>query len=191
MNKNIDYIVVGLGNVGKQYEMTRHNMGFMVLDFIAEKNGFNFKKIKFKSLISEIRIFDKKVLFMKPSTFMNNSGEAVIEAMNFYKLNMDKIIVIYDDISLDLGNIRIRKKGSDGGHNGIKNIIYLTRTDVFSRIRVGVSGKPHPDYVLTDWVLSRFKIEEKDALNRSLRLSYKGLELIIKDSIDLAMNMYN
>ena len=134
----VEYLIVGLGNPGTQYENTRHNAGFMAVDTLAEKLGVQIKKLKFKSLIADCVIEGKNCLLMKPSTFMNNSGEAVSEAMSFYKLAPQNILVMYDDISLDVGRTRIRRKGSDGGHNGIKSIILLTNSDAFPRVKIGV-----------------------------------------------------
>ena len=156
----ISHIIVGLGNPGTKYENTRHNAGFMAVDTLAEKYNSPIKKIKFKSLISNTMINGKNCLLMKPSTFMNNSGQAVVEAMNFYKIPIENILVIYDDISLEPSKIRIRRKGSDGGHNGIKSIIYLTGSDAFPRIKIGVGKKPHMNYNLADWVLSDFTKDE-------------------------------
>ena len=138
-----EFIICGLGNPGTQYENTRHNAGFMALDTLAEDLKADVKKLKFKSLTADVNIDGVRCLLMKPTTFMNNSGEAVIEALNFYKLPPEKLLVIYDDISLDVGRMRIRKKGSDGGHNGIKSIIYLTGSDTFPRIKIGVGAKPN------------------------------------------------
>ena len=153
---NFDYMIVGLGNPGKQYESTRHNAGFICLDLLAEKYSISVKKLKFKSLLGEGRIEGKRCLLLKPQTFMNLSGEAVRDAAEFYKIPPENIIVIYDDISLDPGKLRIRRKGSDGGHNGMKNILYHLKSDGFPRIKVGVGAKPNPEYDLADWVLSRF-----------------------------------
>ena len=140
----VEFLIVGLGNPGRQYENTRHNAGFITLDVIAEKAGARVDRIKFKGLCGEGMLGGKKVLFLKPSTFMNLSGQSVQEAMSFYKLPPEKVLVIFDDISLDPGKLRIRRKGSDGGHNGIKNIIYLSGKDTFPRIKMGVGKSPTP-----------------------------------------------
>lgn len=187
----IDYIVVGLGNIGKEYEMTRHNMGFMVLDKMAEIWNFELKKEKFQAVISKTKILDKNILFMKPSTYMNNSGLAVVKAVNFYKTSLENVIVIYDDITLDLGKIKIKNNGSSGGHNGIKSIIELTDNNDFIRIKVGISKKPNKDYTLADWVISKFKKEEKELLNKGIKLASEAVGLIIKDGLESAMNKYN
>ena len=160
----VEYLIVGLGNPGTQYENTRHNAGFMAVDTLAEKLGVQIKKLKFKSLIADCAIEGKHCLLMKPSTFMNNSGEAVREAMDFYKLPPENILVLYDDISLDVGRTRIRRKGSDGGHNGIKSIILLTISDAFPRVKIGVGEKHHADFHLAYWLLYVLKKEDGDAL---------------------------
>ncbi len=186
-----EHIIVGLGNPGTQYEDTRHNAGFMTMDVIAEEIGVQIKKLKFKSLTADVMFGGRRCLLLKPSTFMNNSGEAVVQALEFYKLTPDNMTVIYDDIALDVGRIRIRQKGSDGGHNGMKSIIYLTGSDSFSRIRIGVGAKPHPDYPLADWVLSRFKKEEGEKLEAALKNAAAAAELIVSGKINEAMNKFN
>lgn len=187
----VQYIVCGLGNPGTQYENTRHNAGFMAVDAIAQKIGADVKKLKFKSLTADVTLGGVRCLLMKPSTFMNNSGEAVAEAMNFYKLTSDKLLIIYDDISLDVGRLRIRQKGSDGGHNGIKSIILHTNSDKFPRIRIGVGAKPHPDYDLADWVLSGFPKEQAADLEQSLSNAAAAAELMVQGKINEAMNKFN
>jgi PTH1 family peptidyl-tRNA hydrolase len=136
------YLILGLGNPGKEYEYTRHNAGFLFLDYLSNKFNIKINKIKFKGLYGEGNINGEKIIFLKPSTYMNKSGESLIEAMNYYKINPTNIIVVYDDVSLELGKIRIREKGSAGGHNGIKSIIHLCNTEVFKRIKIGVNS-PH------------------------------------------------
>ena len=187
----VEYIIVGLGNPGIQYQDTRHNAGFMAIDTIAEKYGADVKRIKFKSLCGECTMGGKKCLLMKPSTYMNNSGEAVVEAMNFYKLGIENLIVIYDDISLEPSKLRIRRKGSDGGHNGIKSIIYLTGEDTFPRIKIGVGKKPHPQYNLADWVLSNFKSDEIPRIREACQHAAEAAELMVSGKINEAMNKYN
>lgn len=164
----VEYIIAGLGNPGEKYEGTRHNAGFIVMDALAEKLGFEMKKLKFKSLCADVSVSGKRCLVMKPSTFMNNSGQAISEAMNYYKLDIEHVVIVYDDISLEPGKLRIRRKGSDGGHNGIKSIIYLTGEDTFPRIKMGVGKKPHPKYDLADWVLSRFSPDDRKSLEKRL-----------------------
>ncbi len=186
----VEFLIVGLGNPGRQYENTRHNAGFITLDVIAEKAGARVDRIKFKGLCGEGMLGGKKVLFLKPSTFMNLSGQSVQEAMSFYKLPPEKVLVIFDDISLDPGKLRIRRKGSDGGHNGIKNIIYLSGKDTFPRIKMGVGKKPNPGWDLADWVLSRFTEDEQKALLDAAEKAASAAELIVQGNIDKAMNLY-
>lgn len=187
----VEFLVVGLGNPGKQYEGTRHNAGFLALDTIAQKHHTEIKRIKFKGTVGECVLGGKKVLLLKPSTYMNLSGQSVQEAMQFYKLPPEKVLVIFDDINLDPGKLRIRRKGSDGGHNGMKNIIYLAGSDQFPRIKLGVGKKPHPDYNLADWVLSRFTDKEMDSLSTALEKAAAAAELIVRGDTDRAMNLYN
>lgn len=186
----VEFLIVGLGNPGRQYENTRHNAGFITLDVIAEKAGARVDRIKFKGLCGEGMLGGKKVLFLKPSTFMNLSGQSVQEAMSFYKLPPEKVLVIFDDISLDPGKLRIRRKGSDGGHNGIKNIIYLSGKDTFPRIKMGVGKKPNSGWDLADWVLSRFTEDEQKALLDAAGKAASAAELIVQGNIDKAMNLY-
>ncbi len=186
----VEFLIVGLGNPGRQYENTRHNAGFITLDVIAEKAGAQVDRIKFKGLCGEGMLGGKKVLFLKPSTFMNLSGQAVQEAMAFYKLPPEKVLVIFDDISLEPGRLRIRRKGSDGGHNGIKNIIYLSGKDTFPRIKMGVGKKPNPGWDLADWVLSRFTEDELKAIQDAAERAASAAELIVQGKIDEAMNRY-
>ncbi len=188
---SVDYIVVGLGNPGSKYENTRHNAGFLAVDAMGEKFGFKVDKLRFKSLCGQTVIGGKKVLFMKPTTFMNLSGEAVRAAMEYYKVSLSNVIVIYDDISLEPGKLRIRRKGSHGGHNGIKSIIYITGYDEFPRIKLGVGAKPHPEYDLADWVLSKFTKKETEDLSIALKNCGEIVSLISEGNMDEAMNKYN
>ncbi len=187
----VGFIICGLGNPGTQYENTRHNMGFMAIDTLAEELGTSIKKLKFKSLTADVNINGVHCLLMKPTTFMNNSGEAVTEALNFYKLPPEKLLVISDDISLDVGRIRIRKKGSDGGHNGLKSIIYLTGSDTFARMKLGVGAKPSPEYDLASWVLSMFPKEQGELLTETFKKASEAAKLIASGKTDEAMNKYN
>lgn len=187
----VAYIIAGLGNPGTEYENTRHNAGFMAIDTLAEDLKEDVKRLKFKSLYCDTVIEGKRCILLKPTTFMNNSGEAVREAMEFYKLSPEKLIVLYDDITLPVGNLRIRTKGSAGGHNGMKSIIYLIDSDNFTRVRIGIGEKPHPDFPLADWVLSRFKKEEGEALELSLTNAAAAIKLIVAGDINKAMNKYN
>ena len=186
-----EYLIVGLGNPGLEYAQTRHNAGFMTLDLLAEREHAEIKRMKFKSLCGDAVIAGKRCLLLKPATYMNNSGQAVAEAMQFYKLPIDHIIVVYDDISLEPSRLRIRRKGSDGGHNGIKSIIYLTGEDTFPRIKLGVGKKPRPDYNLADWVLSRFTKEELDQLHIAAEHACESIALMVNGKIDEAMNRFN
>lgn len=190
-SSNFDYMLVGLGNPGTKYENTRHNAGFICLDVVAEKYGVKISKLKFKSLMGEGRIEGKRCLFLKPQTFMNLSGEAVRDAASFYKIPPEKIIVIFDDISLDPGKLRIRRKGSDGGHNGMKNIIYHLNSNEFPRIKVGVGAKPNPEYDLADWVLSRFSQIEAKEMKKAAENVVGAVEIMVTGDIDKAMSRYN
>ena len=187
----VEYLIVGLGNPDKKYENTRHNCGWMAIDHLADKLGCKVNKIKFKSFVGECRINNKRALLMKPTTYMNNSGQAVVEAMNFYKLPPENVIVIFDDISLDVGKMRIRQKGSDGGQKGMRSIIYLSGSDAFPRIRIGIGAKPSPDWELADWVLSRFSKDEGKKLEEIFDNAADAVELITEGRIDRAMNLYN
>ena len=187
---SVEYIVVGLGNSGSKYDGTRHNAGFIAVDRLAERLNVRIDRIKYKSLCTACVIGNKKVLLMKPSTYMNNSGLAVTEAMKFYKIPPENVIVIFDDISLDVGKMRIRRKGSDGGHNGIKNIIYLSGGDQFPRIKLGVGHKPEK-WDLADWVLSRFTESEYKTLGEAAEKACDAVELMINGQIDKAMNLFN
>ncbi len=188
---SVEYIIVGLGNPDKKYENTRHNTGWLALDYIAEKQNCRVNRIKFKSFVGECNMGGSKVLLMKPTTYMNNSGQAVVEAMNFYKLPPENVIVIFDDISLDVGKMRIRAKGSDGGQKGMRSIIYLSGKDTFPRIKIGIGAKPNPNWDLADWVLSKFTDSEKKLLEEKFENAANAAELIIKGDIARAMNVYN
>lgn len=188
---NFDFLIVGLGNPGKQYETTRHNAGFICIDVLAEKYGIKINKLKFKSLMGEGRIEGKRCLFLKPQTYMNLSGEAVRDVVDFYKIPIENIIVICDDISLDPGKMRIRRKGSDGGQRGMKNIIYHLRSDNFPRIKIGVGTKPNPEYDLADWVVSRFTQSEAKLIKQVAEDTVSAIEYMVKGDIDRAMSNYN
>ena len=187
----VEYIICGLGNPGTQYEGTRHNIGFMTIDTLCEKYKLDCKKLRFKSLTCDAMISGKRCLIMKPTTFMNNSGEAVTEAMSFYKIPPERTIIVFDDISLEPGKLRIRRKGSDGGHNGIKSTIYLSGSDMFPRIKMGVGAKPHPDYNLADWVLGHFKKEQAEALETAMDNAVSSIELMVGGKMNEAMNKFN
>ena len=188
---SFDYMIVGLGNPGRPYETTRHNAGFICLDLLSEKHGIKITKLKFKSLMGDGRINGRRCLLLKPQTFMNLSGEAVRDAAEFYKIPPERIIVICDDISLDPGKIRIRRKGSAGGQNGMKNIIYHLNSDNFPRIKVGIGAKPNPDYDLADWVLSHFTKDEAKLIKEAAEKAVGSVEYMVEDKIDKAMSEYN
>lgn len=185
------YIIAGLGNIGEKYHNTRHNAGFIMIDAFAQKYGAQFGKHQFKANTAMAEVGGVRVLLMKPDTFMNLSGQAVTEAMQFYQIPPERVIVVYDDINLNVGELRIRKKGSDGGHNGMKNIIYLSGADTFPRIRVGIGKKPHPDYDLAAWVLSAFSPEELQTLAETAETVCEALPMMLQDQTDLAMSRYN
>ncbi len=188
---SVDFMIVGLGNPGDKYDNTRHNAGFITLDAIAKEYGINMTKLKYKALIGDGNIGGKKVILMKPQTFMNLSGQAVVEAMNFYKLSPEQVCVIMDDISLVVGKMRIRRKGSAGTHNGMRNIIALSGAQTFPRIKIGVGDKPNPNYDLAAWVLSKFTKDERALLDKCAEKSCDAVKLIINGQIDEAMNRYN
>ncbi len=187
----VEYIVAGLGNPGGKYEGTRHNAGFMALDYIAEKAGARVDRIRFKGLTGTAVIGGKKVLLLKPSTYMNLSGQSVTEAMAFYKLPPEKVIVLFDDVSLEPGRMRIRMKGSDGGQNGMKNIIYLSGSDHFPRIKLGTGAKPNPQWDLADWVLSKLTEADRKALYEAIDHANSSVELMVRGDAAEAMNKYN
>lgn len=186
-----DYIIAGLGNPGAKYEMTRHNAGFLAIDMLAMKQNKEIKRLKFHALTCEAEIEGKKCLLMKPQTFMNNSGEAIGEAAKFYKIPPQNIIVFSDDISLDVGKIRIRRKGSAGGHNGLKSIIAHLGSEDFPRVKIGVGKKPNAYMDLADWVLGRFPKELEPQLKEALENADGAISLIVQDKFDRAMNLYN
>lgn len=190
-SSNFDYLIVGLGNPGRQYETTRHNAGFICIDVLAEKYGIKISKLKFKSLMGEGRIEGKRCLLLKPQTFMNLSGEAVRDVVDFYKIPIENIIVICDDISLDPGKMRIRRKGSDGGQRGMKNIIYHLKDDNFPRIKIGVGAKPNPEYDLAAWVVSHFTANEAKLIKQVAEDTVSAIEYMVKGDIDKAMSNYN
>lgn len=186
-----EFLIVGLGNPGRNYEFTRHNSGFLTLDHISTELDVEVKKFKFKALTGDAVIDGHRCLLMKPQTFMNNSGESVRDAAAFYKIPPERIIVIFDDISLPCGKLRIRRKGTDGGHNGIKSIIYHLKSDNFPRIKIGVGAKPDPDYELADWVLSRFGKDDIELLKQAITKATEALPYIIDGDIEKAMNIAN
>lgn len=187
----ITHLIVGLGNPGKEYLFTRHNAGFLTVDYLSEKLGVKVDRAKFKALVGEAKIGGKRALIMKPQTYMNLSGEAVREAADFYKIAPENIIVICDDINLAPGKMRIRKKGSDGGQKGLRSIIEQLGTDGFPRVRMGVGAKPHPDYELADWVLSEFRGEDKEAFFAAMTNAVEALEMMLAGDTDKAMSKFN
>ncbi len=189
--KNISlFLVAGLGNPGSEYEYTRHNVGFMVLDYIAKIFKAKIDKIKFNSLYLKIQMSGVSVILLKPQTYMNASGGAVRECMEFYKIPLENLIVIFDDVSLDVGTLRIKKGGSSGGHNGIKSIINLVGSDSFKRIKIGVGSKPC-GWELPDWVLSRFSVSELDCISACAEKALLATDLIVRGKIEQAMNKFN
>ena len=189
-NGGVDWLLVCLGNPGDQYENTRHNVGFQVADAVAERHNVPIQRLKFRALTNTITVGEKKVLLMKPVTYMNLSGEAVHEAA-FYKVPPERILVVSDEVALAPGKIRVRRSGSAGGHNGLKNIIAHLGTDQFPRIRVGVGQKPHPDYDMADWVLGKFQGEDKKAVEEAVKRAADAAECLIQEGVDKAMNRYN
>lgn len=187
----ITHLVVGLGNPGDKYFHTRHNAGFLAMDYISQKCGAAVNRAKFKALVGEATIAGKRVLLMKPQTFMNLSGEAVKEAMAFYKIPIENVIVLSDDVNLDVGRMRVRKSGSDGGQKGLRSIIEHAASDNFPRIRIGVGKKPHPDYDMADWVLGSFSESDKKAIFECFGTAYEGLEKILCGDLDGAMQICN
>ena len=187
----VDWLLVCLGNPGDQYENTRHNAGFMVADELADRHNIPVQRLKFRALTNTITVGDEKVLLMKPVTYMNLSGEAVHEAAAFYKIPPEHVLVISDEVSLAPGKIRVRRSGSAGGHNGLKNIIAHLGTDQFPRIRLGVGQKPHPDYDMADWVLGKFQGEDKKAVEEAVKRAADAAECLIREGVDKAMNRYN
>ena len=185
------YLVVGLGNPGAEYAKTRHNAGFLAIDELAARAGVRMDRARFKGLTGEGTLGGVRVLFLKPQTFMNLSGESVREAAAFYHIEPSNIIVIYDDVTLDVGRLRVRGKGSDGGHNGMKSIIYQLNSDAFARVRIGVGKKPHPEYDLASWVLSTFSEAELLELNKAFDSVEKGVELLLAGDLAAAMQTCN
>ena len=187
----VTHMIVGLGNPGEKYLTTRHNAGFCAVDYIASKLGVKVDRLKFKSLVADVTMEGKRVLLVKPQTYMNSSGEAVAEAASFYKIPPENITVICDDINFDTGAMRIRRKGSDGGHNGLKSIILMLSSDAFPRIKLGVGVKPSKDYDLADWVLGNFGKEDKERLFTTFEKVYNAAALINDGKIDEAMCQYS
>jgi PTH1 family peptidyl-tRNA hydrolase len=186
-----EYIVAGLGNPGRQYDGTRHNTGFAALDALAAGLGATVATKKFRSLCGFAVIEGRRVLLLKPQTFMNLSGEAVSAAANFYKLPMTRVIVLFDDVSLPVGRLRVRPRGSAGGHNGIKSIIAETGTEEFPRVKIGVGAKPRADYDLAKWVLGRIPPEQRPVMDEAVLRASQAVKEIIKSGAENAMNDFN
>lgn len=187
----VSWLIVFLGNPGPKYQGTRHNAGFMAADAMAKDKGLAINKLRFKALTATVDMGGEQVLLMKPQTFMNLSGEAVAQAVRFYKIAPDHVIVISDEMSLPIGKLRIRVKGSAGGHNGLKNIIQHLGTEEFPRIRIGVGAPPHPDYDVKDWVLSVFKNQDAADMAEAAEKAAKAAECYIREGADRAMNRFN
>jgi PTH1 family peptidyl-tRNA hydrolase len=187
----MDYLLIGLGNPGLKYYTTRHNVGFLSIDYISQKLGVNINKLKFKSLCGEAAVDGKKILLMKPQTFMNNSGEAVAEAASFYHIPPEHILVIHDDIALSSCRLRIRKSGSAGGHNGLKSIISFLNSDNFPRIKIGVSDRQNPEMDLADWVTGELTKTDKEELFKKFENIYQSALLVFNGNIEMAMSKYN
>ena len=187
----VSWLVVGLGNMGDQYEHTRHNVGFEVIDLIAEDLSIPVQRLKFKALTNTADWGGEKVLLMKPVTFMNLSGEAVEQAAAFYKIPPERVLVISDEVALPPGKLRVRQSGSAGGHNGLKNIIAHLHSDQFPRIRVGVGQKPHPDYDMADWVLGKPQGEDRKNIDDALKRAAQATACYIKEGPQAAMSKFN
>ena len=187
----ITHIVAGLGNIGKTYERTRHNAGFLAIDYIAEKIGVRIDRVKFHATVAEAEIGGTGVLLMKPATLMNNSGVAIAEAAAFYKIPPENVIILHDEISFDPGIIRIRRKGSAGGHNGLKSIIAHLGSQDFPRIKIGVGKKPSPEYDLADFVLGKFPEDDLKKLSERYPDIHSATELIVKGDIEGAMQKFS
>ena len=187
----LTHIVVGLGNIGAEYDKTRHNAGFMAIDYIAKELGVKIDRVKFNSTVGEAVMAGKRILLMKPSTYMNNSGVAIAQAATFYKIPPENVIVLHDEISFDVGVMRIRRKGSAGGHNGLKSIIAHLPGENFPRIKIGVGKKPSPDYDLVNFVLGKFSKEDLSSLDEEYPRIYSAVELILSGKIEEAMNKYS
>ena len=184
-------LVVGLGNPGPKYEWTRHNMGFLVVDELAERENIPVQRLKYKALTNTALIGGQSVLLMKPTTYMNLSGEAVGQAARFYKIPPERVLVISDDVALPQGKLRVRRSGSAGGHNGLKNIIAHLGTDQFPRIKVGVGGKPHPDSDMADWVLGKFTGQDKKVMEDAISRAADAVACLLEKGVDQAMAKFN
>ena len=187
----VEWLVVGLGNPGPKYEWTRHNMGFLVIDELAEREKIPVQKLKYRALTNTALIGGRSVLLMKPTTYMNLSGESVGEAARFYKIPPERVLVISDDVALPQGKLRVRRSGSAGGHNGLKNIISHLGSDQFPRIKVGVGGKPHPDHDMADWVLGKFTGQDRKVMEEAIARAADAVTLFLEQGPDQAMAKFN
>jgi PTH1 family peptidyl-tRNA hydrolase len=185
------FLVVGLGNPGSKYWNTRHNVGFAALDALAEQLHVTVDRVKFQGLVGQGTLEGRKIVLLKPTTYMNLSGQSVQAAARFYKIPPERILVLFDDISLDPGRLRVRKNGSAGGHNGIKSIISCIGSQEFPRIKIGVGAKPHPDYDLADWVLSVFPLDQREAMAKTYQKAAQAAVTLIKDGPEAAANRFN
>ena len=187
----VSWLVVFLGNPGPRYEGTRHNAGFMAGDALAKAKGAAINKARFRALTATVDIGGEKLMLMKPQTYMNLSGEAVAQAVKFYKIAPDHVIVVSDEVSLPIGQLRVRAKGSAGGHNGLKSIISCLGTEDFPRIRIGVGAPPHPDYDMADWVLSSFRNQDAEDMAKAAARAAEAVECYIRSGPEKTMNLYN
>lgn len=187
----VEWLIVGLGNPGPKYDWTRHNMGFLVIDALADRLDVPVQRLRFRALTNTAVLGGRSVLLMKPTTYMNLSGESVGEAARFYKIPPDHVLVISDDVALAQGRLRIRRSGSAGGHNGLKNIIAHLGTDAFPRVRVGVGGKPHPDSDMADWVLAKCTGQDRKDLEAAIDRAADAVTCLLAQGVDAAMSGYN
>ena len=191
ISQNETWLIVGLGNPGREYERTRHNAGFRALDILADKLGCKVDKLKFQGLYGQVNYRGKKILLLKPQTFMNLSGRSVLQLSAFFRVSPKNIIVMFDDISLEPGRLRVRADGSAGGHNGIKSIIQELGSQEFPRVKIGVGAKPHPDFDLADWVLSGFTAQEEKALQPALERAAEAALAVMEYGVPEAANRFN
>lgn len=185
------YLVVGLGNPGSEFRMTRHNIGFEAVDYIAVKNGVKINKLKFKGMYGETRIKGEKVIFLKPQTYMNLSGDSISEYCEFFKIPPQNVIVVVDDMSLERGRLRIRTRGGAGGHNGLKSIIYKLQTEEFIRIRIGIGSASNANMDMVNFVIGKFKREEVPVVEKAIIKASEAIIDIVENGVDYAMNKYN
>lgn len=187
----VSWLAVFLGNPGPRYEGTRHNAGFMAGDALAKAKGAAINKVRFRALTATVDVGGEKLMLMKPQTYMNLSGEAVSQAVKFYRIPPEHVIVVSDEVSLPIGKLRVRTKGSAGGHNGLKSIIACLGTEEFPRIRIGVGAPPHPDYDMADWVLSTFRNQDAEDMAKAAARAAEAVECYIRSGPERAMNLYN